>query len=243
MSILKPENFLMSPAETQRLLHQKTEQRKAPPTKWINRFWINRGETTTITFLDGDLDELGNWQQPGVFEHFVQISGRWTNVACLKNSGGLPDQNVYCPLCEEQDDSGGSKYRPYMGVFFSIIDHSVYVDRRGESHTNQTKVLLAKSMTSTNLLRHAQKRGGLRGVKFEVTRSDIPTSAAVGDQWEFEEKISDVELAARYPDIEVIDYSKAINVMSRAELEQAGFGINMIRNENALSDEELDKIL
>lgn len=187
----------------------------------IGRFWIPKDKTGSITFLDGDLVD-GILDIPFLYEHNVNMNGSWFNwFICTQDSEP-------CPICE-----GGGK--PYYAGFLTVIDHSEYVSKKdGLTHKDNLKLFVAKRETIKQLQMMAAKRGGLRGCTFDVARTG-DKSASVGNVFDFTEKLTEQQLAAKYKpknDKNVVDKSVPIDYtklftegyMPAKELRKLGFG-------------------
>lgn len=144
----------------------------------IYRFWMPKGTTTRIVFLDDN---------PPVYdEHNLQINGSWKNwFTCKKQFG------EECSICE------GGTYA-YTAGAYTILDGSEWTDKKGAVHKDEKKLYIAKMDTLKKLKQISAKRGGLRGCVFEVTRTDGDKSPGTGDMFDFEYKMTEEELVAKY---------------------------------------------
>jgi hypothetical protein len=133
-----------------------------------------------ITFLDGNLDEKGAFfvNNPTYYQHSQYIGGRLTHFAS--------------PCEDEVDPLQEAGVEPAFVQAFTIIDHAGYTDRDGVKHPYQKRLFVAKSKTQKQLLKIAKKRGGLKGVTLEVTRTGNK-EPNVGNIFEFvgKQKISE----------------------------------------------------
>jgi len=142
-----------------------------------------------------------------LYEHSLySYPGAWkllgTFVAiCLKRNG-LHEEG--CPLCDDQAFPSFTGYYPVidMGQVEYVggearLHHETWTDKDGETHERsfQRKILGAKrgSDDKPGVLRTLQlqteRRGGsLKGTIWDVTRGGVK-SAAVGDAWEYVDKI------------------------------------------------------
>lgn len=209
------------------------EKRKAEQGKmW--RFWLEKGEEGRITFVDGDLNADGYLVPPRFYEHQLYLNGNWNNLfVCPEKTN--PDGGEKCPICEGGD-------RPSLVALFTVIDHRTFKSKDGDkSYTNTPKILVAKSQSFDLLNKLAQKRGGLAGVTFDVSRSKADKSPAVGDLFDFVEK-NEIEVLKKKYTREITvdekgvskkkvvsvfvpaDYDKEIVYRSEQELRALGFG-------------------
>lgn len=180
------------------------------------RFWIEDGKDASITFLDGELDADGMLDIPYYFEHNVKIAGKFGNhFACIQ-------ENEPCPVCEGGDSPS------YVGLL-SIIDHRKYKASNGKEYANQVRLFVAKRQTIKQLQKLAEKRGGLTGCTFDVSRTGAQ-SAAVGSMFDFTEKVSLASLQKAYGSAEVkiepLNYEDIVEsiTFTADELRKQGFG-------------------
>ena len=95
-------------------------------SKAVWRFWIPTGGSTSITFLDGDLDPDGILAVPRWYEHQVFMNGNWRNwFVCVS-------EDEVCPLCEGGDHAS-------LVTGFTVLDHSEYTDKKGTVHKKDRK--------------------------------------------------------------------------------------------------------
>ena len=125
----------------------------------LHRFRIDVNEPARITFLDGALDEDGLLAVPSLYEHSVQLAGRWATFVCV-GGGAEP-----CPIC----DSGRP---PALVAAFTVIDHRPYTIRRGPRAgtvvVDQRKLFVAKKGTLARLQVKATALKGIDGVTMAV---------------------------------------------------------------------------
>jgi len=181
------------------------------------RFWIPKGKSCDITFLDGALAD-GMLDIPYFHQHTVFMSGTYNNwFTCTAD-------DEPCPICE------GGGQPEYVGAL-SVIDHSEYVSKKdGKTYKNQIKLFIAKRNTLKVLLKKALKQGGLAGCTFNVSRTGGDKSPNVGDDFEFDQKRTLAELNQLYGTKEkpikplvMEDELKSIH-LSAADLRKLGFG-------------------
>lgn len=218
--------FLKRGAESKNLAQAEqaqAESRKAEQGKpW--RFFVKQGESTTITFVDGELDHEGYLVPPRLYEHNLKIAGKWGNLfVCPAQSE--PEAGHRCPICE-------SGARPTLYAAFTIVDHTETKSKDGtKTYKDQTRMLMATPTTYEMLHKIAQKRGGLAGATFEVSRSTKDKSPAAGDFYDFETKRTPEKLKGMWVNryekdgkpveedqFTVIDYDNAFNYHSPDEL-------------------------
>ncbi|MBF0553207.1 MAG: hypothetical protein HQK96_01475 [Nitrospirae bacterium] len=137
----------------------------------VKRLWLPPGGSKTIVFCDDTAFRF--------WEHNLKLDGSWRNwYVCLKKNLGED-----CALC----DNGS--FNPYFVGFYTIIDKTGYTDRGGVAHKNEKLLFPAKALILEKMARHSEKRGGLTGCVFEVTRGTGKKSNSVGDDFDFQEKI------------------------------------------------------
>ena len=188
----------------------------------MRRFWLKEEESSTITFLDGQMDESGQMLDIFAFyEHAIQLNGEWSNFVCTAEA----DQSQPCPICEAGDKPS------FVGVM-TVLDHKPYTVKNGPNAgtvlVDQRKLFVAKRDTIKLLTNLAKKRGGLAGCTFDVTRSG-DKKARVGDVFDFQHKYSKLsEIAAKYDlkmeDVQPAEYAEEIIYHSPEDLIKLGVG-------------------
>jgi len=182
------------------------------------RFWIPKGETARVTFIDGNLLPDGTLDILTFREHTIQINGEWQTFVCIA-------ETEPCPCCE------GGDFPSLVGVL-SILDHRTYKGKKGVYKDTQ-KLYVAKKNTIKLLQQYATKRDGLAGCTFEISRLN-DNDPNVGGSFDFEEKHSMAELQKLFTrkgkDGKTVttfvpaDYEKEIVYLSGKELRAKGFG-------------------
>ncbi len=200
------------------------------------RFRVKPGETTSVTFVDGDVHLTGPKKGsfvnsvPVVYEHTVKTGPKkWDQYLCIA-------EDEPCPFC-------ASDNRRYICAVFTVIDHSEWTSRKGETYTNQRKLFVAKSQTYKKLKKRAAKHGALTGWTVEISRTD-DRSAAVGDEFEWEDQQALTTLADEYdlPEIlEGTDYVEELPYHSGEELRTLGFADDLEDPDDA-DDSEGDSL-
>lgn len=205
--------FLKRGAEAKEEFAKAEYKAEQNSKKKVNRFWVTKGETSTLTFLDGNLDSDGLLDIPYLYEHNVQMNGKWGNFfVCTQDSEP-------CPICE------GGLYNSYVGLL-TVIVHTPYTSKDGKVYKDQVKLFAAKRDTIKQLQIYATKRGGLRGCKFDVSRTG-DKSASVGNMFDFTDKSTGEQLKALYAEhsnpINYEDYLSALYLPAK-DLRKLGFG-------------------
>lgn len=212
-------SFIKRGKQAQAIADQEEKKAEMRSKNNIFRFWVPKGESTSITFLDGNLVD-GILDIPFYHEHNVNMNGSWHNwFICTQDEEP-------CPICE----GGGSA--AYVGVM-TIIDHGEYTDKNGNVKKDTLKLFVAKRDTIKLLQKYAAKRGGLRGCTFDVTRTG-DKSPSVGSAFDFTEKLTEQQLVAKYKPAKAgeADRSKPVNYddylqalyQPASELRKLGFG-------------------
>lgn len=185
------------------------------------RFWMPAGEDRQITFLDGDLDDEGMLDIQMFYEHTTRVNGQWKNFVCTAEA----DQSQPCPICESGD-------RPSLVGVMTVIDHTPHKIKKGanagKTIQNQRKLFVAKQGTLRILTKLAQKRGGLAGCTFDVSRTG-DDEANVGNQFDFCEKFDSYEeigdkFGLKLEEVQPADYDKEIVYRSPEDLIELGVG-------------------
>lgn len=185
-----------------------------------------------LTFLDGDLDEDGTLKLISYYEHTVKMpGGNWENFVCISDAEP-------CPICESGNNAA-------FVCAFSVIDHRGYTTKENIEIPHTVRLFPAKRTTVALLQKAAQKRGGLTGCTFEVTRTG-DKEAAVGNQFDFETKTDLAVLQGAYTikskdkngnfvdqPVAPLDYENVLPYLTRQELAQLGFGSTPVGAEPA----------
>jgi hypothetical protein len=213
---------------------QQEEARAEAQKNQVFRFNIPNGSSTALTFLDGEIVD-GMLDIPFLYEHTINIAGKWQNFVCTQDSEP-------CPICE-----GGNK-PSYVGLL-TVVDHSSYTSKKdGKVYKDQIRLFVAKRTTIKMLTQMAIKRGGLTGCRFDVSRTG-DKEPSVGNVYDFTEKLSLSALAPAYfaehkKALAPISYEKEIGYMDASELRKMGFGhaSNPIGKEAGVKESFADKL-
>ena len=162
-----------------------------------NRYWMPKGSDRTIIFLSDGPDAVT------AQEHQLQLHGNWRNWFTCLESSGKP-----CPLCEWNKEH--NQFKRYKAMFFSIIDTTEFVDKRGNKRKNLQKILCAKrgaaEIIKRKYLARFEEDEGLRGAMFKVFRTNDDKSSSVGEDYEF---VKMVDLSG-YDDTEPHDWAEVL---------------------------------
>jgi len=136
-------------------------RREAGRKGFVNRFWLPVGANDVpVTFVDDDTKPsqalLGRMPPFQLHEHQLHLNGHWRNWYSCLGAG--------CPLCKAGE-------KPYFAAVYTIIDHSVWKDKRGEEHKDEKKLFVAKADVLRVIKKMSQEYGGLRGQRFKVSRA------------------------------------------------------------------------
>lgn len=219
-------SFLKKGKEAQNTFESEEKKTELAMKNTARRFWLKMDKPdASITFIDGNLVD-GAFENPFAFEHFITVAGKPQNFICLH-------EEESCPICE-----GGSKYS-YVG-YFSVIDHREYKDNSGKVQKNKKRLYVAKRGTVKQLLKMAQKRGGLAGCRFDVSRTG-DKEASVGNVLDFTEKYTPAQMKQMFGEEAVpFDYDACIGEMfvPSKDLRKMGFGQTGVGNEAPPMDDE-----
>jgi len=228
-------SFLKKGAAAQKALKQEEAKAEAKQAEYgkLWRFYMKEDEEKDIIFLDGDLDEDGNLDVPMWKEHFMQVGGKWTNLACTAHEEP-------CPMCENGDE-------PSLLAGFTILDLTPFTIKKGPNAGKKIKqskkIFACKRTTFAQLQKYASKKGGLRGLEFEVSRSNSK-AANVGDTFVMGDKISFEDLHDKYKDdAEPADFEEEITYRTRDELIQLGVKASPTLGKHNDTGEDLDEEL
>lgn len=184
-------SWLKSGEESKKLAEGYEEEREQLDKQYALpfRFFIGKGETTQITFIDGDLDEDGVLTPPRWYEHSLQVAGKMTHYICPVKTN--PEGGGVCPLCESGD-------RATLVAAFTIIDHTTGKSRDGKTeYKDRVKLMIVKPIVFDLLAYNAKRNGGLSCTRFEVARLGDKASAQ-GDVYTVLEKLPRQKLRNRY---------------------------------------------
>lgn len=177
----------------------------------VRRFWLPDGKDTSITFLDGDLDEDGLLNIPMYREHQVKMNGDWRNYfVCLAT------KDTPCPVCLDENE-------PYLAGVMTVIDHSEYKGKDGKHYKDQVRLFVAKRQTINLLQMHATKRDGLTGCTFDVARTGN-MAPGVGSFFDYTEKTPLKKILAKYEVDGPLDYEEVLPYFTAEDLGKLGFG-------------------
>lgn len=174
---------------------------------------------TTLTFLDGNLDDEGMLDIPYFKEHTIKVNGQWTNFVCTEDDEG------HCPICASDTDVPA-----FVGAL-TVIDHTGYTIKSGANAgtfvERSKKLFIAKRSTLQVLTAQAHKRGGLAGCTFEVTRTG-DREPRTGNQFDFEQKdnLEELRQENQWEEalIQPLIYAEAIVYTAANELAEMGLG-------------------
>lgn len=145
------------------------EQEAAKKSNFVPwRFRLKQNEKGQLTFLS---------DQPfSIFEHQLKLNGKWGNFfSCLRTN---------CPLCKAGND-------PAKVYIWAVVDHRTYTDKKGNQHTNEVRLFVAKPKIALRMKKLREKNDGLRGLRCESERTGGGFSFSTGDQIDAEEKYSE----------------------------------------------------
>lgn len=216
-------NFLKTGAAAVHAAMEKDDIERASRFKPF-RFWIERGEETRFTFLDGGIES--GVLVPGVafLEHMLKKTGSkgFDNICCVQ-------EEEDCPICLDGD-------RPSLVFAMTILDHTEWKDKDGKLHEHQRRLFVCKGDTFKMLQMKAMKPTpgtsetapmGLQYVTFNVGRVG-EKSPGVGNVFDFVARtnldtlVKLTKMTAE--DLQPLDYTKAITVLKADDLRKIGHG-------------------
>lgn len=194
-------------AETQ------AEERKAG---FLQRFYLKPGNERTVTFLDGGLSEDGMLYGVNFWEHQLNLNGHWRNwFPCTQNKEP-------CPICDGGDN-------PSLVYLFTVIDHTGYKTKEGKEVKNERVLFACKNETFKRLQSLAVKRGGLTGLRIDISRT-TEKSANVGDLFDVVGQSTQQDIMGATgltaEDVVPFDYDEVIVYRDAETLKGMGFGGN-----------------
>ncbi len=210
--------------ETQTAIKQEDRRIEAKfSSLW--RFWLEKGESALVTFVDGPLTPQGILDCFMYREHQIYMNGKWTNwFVCTS-------EVEPCPICEGGDE-------PSLVGVFTVIDHREVKGKKGV-YKDVPKLFVAKRGTIKQLqaLATAPGRNGLAGCTFNISRLG-EQAANVGDTFDFQQKRDPAELrklfVKKVKDDKGVEkmqsvfapanYAKEATYLPAAELRKLGFG-------------------
>lgn len=206
-------SFLKKGKAAQETLAKEEHKSEMKQKGNVFRFWVPQDKEASITFLDGDLSD-GVLDIPFFYEHNINMNGKWGNFfVCTQDEEP-------CPICE------GGATPSYVGIM-TVIDHSEYVSKKdGATKKDNVKLMVVKRDTIKMLQKLAVKRGGLRGCRFDVSRTG-DKSASVGNVFDFTEKLNEQALVAAYKEkAKPLNYEELLMGMylPAKDLRKLGFG-------------------
>ncbi len=207
-------SFIKRGQEAKKVAEKEEAQAEQRAKQNVFRFWIPKDGAGEITFLDGNLVD-GILDIPFFHEHQINMNGSWNNhFICTQDEEP-------CPICE-----GGSS-PSYVGVL-TVIDHSEYVSKKDQkTHKDNVKLFVAKRDTIKALQKLAVKREGLRGCRFDVSRTG-DKSPSVGNMFDFTKKYTEQQLQAAFKEkAKPVDYNNYLAGLysPASELRKLGFGV------------------
>lgn len=206
-------SFIKKGKQAQEAMAKEEHKAEQKSKGTVMRFWMPKDADNEITFLDGDLQD-GMLDIPFYYEHQVNMNGSWNNhFICTQDEEP-------CPVCE------GGHSPSYVGVF-TVIDHSEYTSKKDNKvYKDQVRLMVAKRDSIKQLQKLAEKRGGLRGCRFDVSRTG-DKSPAIGNVFDFTEKVTHAQLEKLYKEKATpLNYEELLTnmYMPAKELRKLGFG-------------------
>jgi hypothetical protein len=197
---------------------------------FIPNFFLRKGRSAVITFLDGDLQD-DSFMCPHYWIHEAKDSvGFFVKVPCIK---GYTPFGGNCSLCD--NTVGVSSFV----CTFSVLHHN-YTTKAGKEIPFLKSLYTVKKRVLTQLISYASKRKGLTGWVVEVSRSNDQKSPASGDMFDFVEKVNLKEFTRTHSvDTTPFIYKDAIKLYTPTEIE----GMGILPNGTSEEEEVPDKAI
>lgn len=178
----------------------------------IKRFYLKRGETADIIFLDDEpfiVKEHAIWTEDDFGNQRVRY------FTCCRDVEGR------CPLCE-----AGNRY--YNIGYFTIIDERTFTDRNGNQLKGGKKLFGAKVQVLETLKNKKRVRGSFAKRKVVVFRPDANNSPTSGSDFEILEQVNVNEEPFDYvKEFEPKSYNDLLN-----EYRMLRLSTRVVNNEN-----------
>jgi len=176
--------------------------KKSDNNRKIPRFWMPSGVSKELIFIDDVCFAID--------EHNLKINGNWGNYyTCLGKETG-------CPYCQLGDPK-------YTG-FFTVLDLTGYIDKKGQVQDKNTVKLLAahaKVVETIESLKKMRDNQSLIACRFRVSRKNTKNDFSTGSSFEFLQAYDPQQLLAKYQAYDYVDLlkpwdrSSATNLVSR----------------------------
>jgi hypothetical protein len=148
-----------------------------PRRSSTQRFFLTYGGNAVIAFLDGDNsaeEPIGNYK-----EHEYPVIGMKGRFYC---------SCVGAPQCLFDEKMGANS--SYDAWPFSIVQiWPGWTDKEGKEHHDEKKLIVFKRRGMEQLMIRLNRKSGMCGTIWEVSRSNAQMSDVLGDVWEFNRKI------------------------------------------------------
>ena len=172
---------------------------------YVRRFWIPQGQVKKVTFLD-DPEFMCS-------EHRTQSKYGprfFTCIAELGPQGG-------CPLCNSEN-------RAYLSFFATAIDHTEWIDRKGQKHQYEKTLISFKGKAIKRILELVEEtEGGLKYLTVSMERGPERNSLSCGELFKVSAKgrLSEAALKKVIPSTETLepfDYATILALKTPEEL-------------------------
>lgn len=167
--------------QEQENVERRREQRKLQMSGPF-RLYLKQKSSREVVIVDEAPDFF-------MFEHQIYNNGapglpKYTNTGCVK-------EYETCPACQKDGDSS-------FNLYLTVIDLEEYTNSNtGEIVEFSKKMMVVKSGQQRKFIRRHAKQGSLRGQVVTLTR-DGPKDPVIGNDIEWEDKISEEDLAGAY---------------------------------------------
>lgn len=162
---------------------KKFAEQKALARKYVNKFFVERGKSTTVIFLT---------DKPVIVEEHNIPDGR-------TQSGKNKFRQITSPATfGERDplkDSGVS--RTSMVAYYTVLDGGEYTDKNNKKHQWEKKLCAVKTQVfdivkrrRADILEQTGKERNLAGAMFKVFRGNGDKTPSSGDDWQYVKHVS-----------------------------------------------------
>lgn len=174
---------------------EQDEKRRAEASNRVFRWFISKDNIGTeyrITILD-DLKHPAGYDSPFVFqEHAIWSAGPQKSrspmyFTCIEGlESPETGKKQSCPLCEMKDEY------PYLASAYTIVTHDEFSSSKkgGQIYKHEIRLLVAKPLVAKTLRKYLEKRRGLRGCVYDISRIG-DSSASTGNNLDFIDKVND----------------------------------------------------
>lgn len=214
---------------------ERKKKREDENAKNFIRFFLKKDQATNITFLDGDLNSGGTFNNY-YYEHSITPPGADPKTTSPQQYVCVQEDEP-CPLCES-----GNTARFTLPL--TVIDHTEYKDKQNKVHKNQKKLYIAPPSLHKDLMEKAKLRNGLTLCQFQAKRLGVDFEPRVGKSLEYLKRFTKEEFVAEYGEdaLTPLDYNEYLPYVPAEELRKMGYGSEVV-DTTSVDDIDADKDL